>query len=160
MLNVVQGSANSGKSRFIYNKISALAKEGKKLPKTNPAVAVVKAMATFLLIDFTWIFFRANTMTDAVYVMGNLFSDVSLWFTQGYFADAMTAIGFYANNGVAIFCCILFMFRVELWEGNSTIVDRLNKSNVFVRWRFYYTIIILIIFFGYFGQSQFIYFQF
>ena len=164
---VIWGAVNGAYNvvhRALFGKkeqrLRRLAKEGKKLPKTNPAVAVAKAMATFLLIDFTWIFFRANTMADAVYVMGNLFSDVSLWFTQGYFADAMTAIGFYANNGVAIFCCILFMFRVELWEGKSTIVDRLNRSNVFVRWRFYYTIIILIIFFGYFGQSQFIYFQF
>lgn len=30
MLNIICGSAGSGKSRFIYNKISALAKEGKK----------------------------------------------------------------------------------------------------------------------------------
>ena len=72
----------------------------------------------------------------------------------------MEKIGFYTNNGVAIFWCILFMFAVELWEGKSTLVERINKSKWYVRWAFYYTIILLIIFFGYFGQSQFIYFQF
>ena len=123
-------------------------------------MAVVKAIGTFLLIDFTWIYFRANTLADATYVLGNLFSDVSLWFSAGYFRTAMETIGFYSNNGIAILWCILFMFAVELWEGKSTLVERINKSKWFIRWAFYYTIILLIIFFGYFGQSQFIYFQF
>ena len=134
-------------------------KKGTKI-KTNPLVSVVKAVCTFILIDFTWVFFRANTLADAMYVFQNLFSDISLWFTSGYFRQMMEVIGFYTNNGVAIFWCILFMFAVELWEGKSTITDRLNKCNVVVRWGFYYAIIALIMFFGYFGQSQFIYFQF
>ena len=135
-------------------------KEGKTVPKTNPAVAVAKAAGTFVLIGFTWIFFRANTVADAVYVYQHIFSDLSLLFTADYFTQAMEAIGYYSNNGVAIVCCIIFMFAVELWEGRSTIVERINSSRWFVRWAFYYTIIMLIIFFGYFGQSQFIYFQF
>ncbi len=135
-------------------------KEGRELPATNPAVALVKALGTFVLIDFTWIFFRANSVADAVYVCQHLFSDISQLFATGYFAQAMEAIGYYSNNGTAIFCCILFMFIVELWEGKSTLVNRINKSHWLVRWAFYYTVILLIIFFGYFGQSQFIYFQF
>ena len=140
-------------------KLREATKNGKPV-KANPLVAVAKAVGTFLLIDFTWIYFRANTLTDATYVLKNLFSDVSQWFASGYFRTAMESIGFYSNNGIAILYCILFMFVVELWEGKSTITNRLNKANVFVRWGFYYTIILLIIFFGYFGQSQFIYFQF
>ena len=140
-------------------KLRDAAKNGTAI-KTNPLVAVVKAIGTFLLIDFTWIYFRANTLADATYVLKNLFTDVSQWFSTGYFQTAMETIGFYTNNGVAILYCILFMFAVELWEGKSTITNRLNKANVLVRWGFYYTIILLIIFFGYFGQSQFIYFQF
>lgn len=135
-------------------------KEGKPVPKTHPAVAVLKAVGTFVLIDFTWVFFRANTMADAMYVFRNMFSDLSLLFTAGYFTQMMEKIAFYSNNGVAVIWCILFMFAVELWEGKSTIADRINESKPFVRWAFYYTVIILIIFFGYFGQSQFIYFQF
>ena len=121
---------------------------------------MVKAIGTFILIDFTWVFFRANTLADASYVFTNMFNDISLWFTSGYFAQMMEKVGFYSNNGVAIIWCIVFMFRVELWEGKSTLVERINKSHAVIRWCFYYTIILLIIFFGYFGQSQFIYFQF
>lgn len=131
-----------------------------KKPSKNPIVCVLKSIGTFFLIDFTWIFFRANNMADAMYIVKNLFSDFSMWFTPGYFAMAMDKIGFYVNNGTVIFLCILFMFAIELWEGKKELTERINNSIWPIRWTFYYGIIILIIFFGYFGKSQFIYFQF
>ena len=132
----------------------------KKEPSKNPIFWFTRALFTFVLIDFTWIFFRANNIGDALYVINNMFSDVSMWFTSGYFVKAMESITFYTNNGTVIFMCILFMFAIELWEGRSSIVERINKSCLAVRWTFYYGIMLLIMFFGYFGQSQFIYFQF
>lgn len=146
-----------GKSR---DRLKQLKKEGKPLPKVNPAVKVLKAVTTFVLIDFTWIFFRANTLADSVYVLQNMFSDVSMLFTAGYFRQMMETIGYYANNGTAILVCIVLMFVVELWEGKGELVDRINRCATPVRWAFYYAVILLIVFFGYFGQSQFIYFQF
>ena len=56
--------------------------------------------------------------------------------------------------------CIVLMFAVELWEGKGELVDRINRCAKPVRWLFYYAVVLLILFFGYFGQSQFIYFQF
>ncbi len=150
--------------RILFGKKQAelrrLKKAGKPQPKTKPAIAAIKAVITFILIDITWIFFRANTLSDAVYVLQNMFSDISMLFTSGYFAQAMETIGYYANNGTAIMVCIVLMFVVELWEGKGELVDRINKCAAPVRWAFYYAVILLIVFFGYFGQSQFIYFQF
>ena len=150
--------------RILFGKKQAqlrrLKKSGQPLPPVHPAVKVIKAVVTFILIDFTWIFFRANTLSDAVYVLQNMFSDVSLLFTSGYFTQAMETIGYYANNGTAILVCIVLMFIVELWEGKGELIDRINKCAAPVRWAFYYAMILLILFFGYFGQSQFIYFQF
>ncbi len=137
----------------------ALEKEGKGV-KQNPVVSVFKAVCTFFLIDFTWIFFRANKLSDAVFVLKNMFGGAANWFAPGFITTALEQIGFYSNNGNAILICILIMFAVELWEGKSSIVDRINKSHVAVRWLFYYGIMLLILFYGYFGQSQFIYFQF
>ncbi len=140
-------------NRFFYNKIG-------KTRSENPIICVLKAICTFIMIDFTWIFFRANNIKDALYIVNNLFSDLSLWFVNGYFVSAMKDIRFYANNGIVIFICIAFMFIIELWEGKSELTNRINNSIWLLRWAFYYAIIILIIFFGYFGKSQFIYFQF
>lgn len=115
---------------------------------------------TFLLVCFTYIFFRANTVTDAFYVIKNMFSDFGLIFSGGYFKARLDIIGFYSNNGVALVLCILFMLAVEKWTDGTNLPQRIAKCAAPVRWAFYYTILILIIFFGYFGQSQFIYFQF
>ena len=135
-------------------------KEGRSLPKQPAAVTVLKCLATFLLIDFAWIFFRANTLADAAYVVSNLFSDIPLLFTAGYITTALEAIGYYANNGTAIVICTVLMLLVEAWEGKGELVARVNRSSTAVRWLFYYAVVLLILFFGYFGQSQFIYFQF
>lgn len=131
-----------------------------KSKSQNPIVCMLKAIGTFIMIDFTWIFFRANNIKDALYIVSNLFSDFSIWFVNGYFTSAMKDIGFYANNGTVIFICIAFMFIIELWEGKSNLTDCINKTIWPLRWAFYYAIIALIIFYGYFGKSQFIYFQF
>ncbi len=163
---VIWGAINGGYNvvhRALFGKKEAakrrLEKQGKAVKSPLP-VRFIKALGTFVLIDFTWIFFRANTLKDAVYVFGNLFGDISMLFTPDYIKNALTAINFYSEGGVAILRCILFMFIVELWEGKDSLVNRINKSHWLVRWMFYYGIILLIIFFGYFGQSQFIYFQF
>ncbi|MEG2191780.1 MAG: MBOAT family O-acyltransferase [Oscillospiraceae bacterium] len=128
--------------------------------KINPFVQLSKVVGTFLLIDFSWIFFRAKSLSDAMYIVKNLFSDIFMAFNPAYFTQAMTKIGFYSNNGIAIVCCIIFMLLVEIYEGRGELTKKLSKCNVIIRWIFYYTIIILILFFGWFGQSQFIYFQF
>lgn len=119
-----------------------------------------KIITTFSLVCFTYIFFRANTMRDALYVVSHMFSDISLVFSGGYFYTALENIGFFSSNGVALVLCILFMLAVEKWADGTTVPDRINRCAAPVRWGFYYTVITLIIFFGWFGQSQFIYFQF
>lgn len=145
----------------IYQPIS---RKVKKLLGINPngiITKVVGATITFIMIDFAWIFFIAKNMQDAFYVINNLFTDLSLALTNhSYLISSLEKISFYSDGGMVIINCIIFMLFVELWEKNKTLVERLKNSNVFVRWAFYYTIILLLIFFGYFGKSSFIYFDF
>lgn len=122
--------------------------------------AGVGIVFTFLLINFSWIFFRANSLSDALYVIQNLTSDFSCWFDPNYINQALTKIGFYTGNGYAIIGCIVFVLGMELWEGNGDLITKISSCHWALRWIFYYTIILLIIFFGWFGKSQFIYFQF
>lgn len=149
--------------RAVFGKKEAerrrLAKDG-RLPKQNFAISFAKAVGTFILIDFTWVFFRAGTLSDAWFVLSNMFSDFGMLLAPGYLYKAMEAVGYFSNNGTAVLLCTALMLTVERWEGKEQLVDRVNKSAAPVRWAFYYGIIILILFFGYFGQSQFIYFRF
>ncbi len=119
-----------------------------------------KVIFTFILIDITWIFFRANNISDAFYILFNITDSFSSWLNPTYYTPVLESIGFYQNSGIVIVLSIIFMLIVEAIEGKGDLCEKVNKTNFVFRWAFYYTLLLLILFFGYFGQSQFIYFQF
>ena len=102
---------------------------------------------TFLLTTFAWIFFRANSLSDAfVYcslILKSLFTKPS----------AIPAIGLIGQ---------LFFFILLEWLGrrNDFAIQKIGfKWNKIFRWSFYFLIVLLIIVFS--GKEQkFIYFQF
>lgn len=119
------------------------------------------AIVTFLLIDFSWIFFRAKNLEDAFYIVGNLFTGLIPSLTDGALLSMqLSQIGFFSKNGIAIVICIVVMLLVELWERNSLLVLKLERQFFAVRWIFYYAVILVIVFYGNFGKSPFIYFDF
>ena len=119
-----------------------------------------KIITTFALVCFTYIFFRANNLADAMYIVCNMFSDIGSVFVGGHIVSCLEGMSFYSNNGMALVLCILFMLFMEKWAGNEAVFERIGRCKAPVRWLFYYAIMMLILFFGWFGQSQFIYFQF
>ena len=123
-------------------------------------LAPLKILGTFLLVDFSWIFFRAANLSDAVYIVKSLGGVIPGLLTKGALTARLESVSFFSNNGVALVCCLLFMLAVEIWENKSSIVEKINDSKWPVRWAFYYAVVLLILFFGNFGQSRFIYFQF
>lgn len=149
----------------VYNVLYRLA--GSKIHLPDGGIKPLKrikgalsACLNFLLISYSWIFFRANTMEDALLIQGKVLSGLGQIFTPGFFSAALETVNFSNYNGLALLACIAFMLIVEAWEGKTTIDQRINSCPWFVRWPFYYTIVLLILFFGVFGQSRFIYFQF
>ncbi|MEG2928101.1 MAG: MBOAT family O-acyltransferase [Oscillospiraceae bacterium] len=118
-------------------------------------------VTTFLLVDFSWIFFRANTVADAQYVITNLFKGLLTTLQNPVFLNTqLIQIGFFSKNGDAMILCIIFMLLCELYERNSQLVDKVQHLHPIFRWIFYYGIILLILFYGNFGKSPFVYFDF
>ena len=130
-----------------------------KLEK-NVVYKAFSALFVFVCICFSYIFFRANTFSDASYIVTHLFSDIGRWFTSGYFTAQLTGITFFANKGIALVCSIVFMLVTELWEGKDELSQKICRQKAPVRWVFYYAVILLILFFGNFGKSPFVYFDF
>ena len=123
-------------------------------------LAPLKILGTFLLVDFSWIFFRAANLSDAMYIVKSLGGVIPGLLTKGALTARLESVSFFSNNGVSLVCCLLFMLAVEMWENKSSIVEKINNSKWPVRWAFYYAVALLILFFGNFGKSRFIYFQF
>lgn len=122
--------------------------QGKKLPSFTEAFNI---LLTFSLTVFAWIFFRSDTVGQAIRFIDEIFS--ARFFTLLYF------------DNLALFtikCILILLFIAIEWMGReqqyalSQVLD--NRPKI-VRWGFYYLILLVILFFAGSNQ-QFIYFQF
>ncbi len=128
----------------------------------NPVMKGLSTVKVFLCVCFTYIFFRASTVKQAFRIAGSIFTDTHLFrlFLSGYLSGLLESMGFFAGNGVALVICIALMLLTERFIGCYDLPEKINTYKAPVRWRFYYAVILLLLFFGSFGQSRFIYFQF
>lgn len=107
---------------------------------------------TYILVLFTWIFFRAASIADAFSIIGKIFTKPgSLFIPQG--ADIVAPI--YA--GMAILILLVMEFKQEFLP---TRFSFFNNERELVRVLSYATIIALILTLGVFDGGQFIYLQF
>jgi alginate O-acetyltransferase complex protein AlgI len=107
---------------------------------------------TFLLINFSWIFFRANNIHEAFYIVKTIFTIPGKIFIPSG-ADVVSPI--YAV--LTILLLLIIETKKEYFDTLFTLRD--NKYEV-VRLAYYAGMIFLILYIGVFGASQFIYFQF
>lgn len=105
---------------------------------------------TFILIAIAWVFFRADSFDTAISILTKIATEHGKLF-----------IG---DNKSMIYSCVFLMvlFAVEICEEYKLFngFSLFNNSNTFVRRLSYVTVIICILMFGVFDNSQFIYFQF
>ncbi len=112
-----------------------------RFPRFHHALQVA---VTFLLICLSWIFFRANSMTDAVYILSHLFAS-----TKG---------GFALNGSIVFF--IVFMEYIQHQHQAGRIAHLFSGRPLLVRWSLYYALVMIVLIFGSYKEQQFIYFQF
>jgi len=108
---------------------------------------------TFNLVTFGWIFFRANGLSDAWYIVTHLFSGISLNLHFGI------GIGLY-EFGIAMMA-ILFLELMHVYqETGHSVLSTVSVWALPIRWAAYYAVVFAILCFGEFGFEEFIYFQF
>ncbi|MCH2232352.1 MAG: MBOAT family protein [Crocinitomicaceae bacterium] len=126
---------------------------------------VLRVFLTFVLVCFGWIFFRANSLSDAIYIYQNMFTgllqDCSDVITNRNFARSSEL--YMGQSMITFFIAVLsiaFMEFVHFFERKNSDFIQLKKANLFTRWLVYYSMIVIILLFGVFGTNEFIYFQF
>ena len=123
---------------------------------------LLSMIVTFLLIDFTWIFFRAATLEDAVTVIRQLFSSFNPWvlFDGTLYTLGLSMIDFW----VGIVAIAVILAVDVLHERGVRIREWILNQNLLFRWMVYFLAIFTILIFGFYGPNydaaQFIYFQF
>jgi alginate O-acetyltransferase complex protein AlgI len=115
-------------------------------------IEFMKILLNFILVTIAWVFFRANSISDAFSYLQLMFSNSM--FSAPYFAGISKIIPL----GALIF---LFIFIEWIGRSGKFAIDNLGCNwHPFFKYLFYYSIIFMIIYFGNFEESQFIYFQF
>lgn len=141
----------------------------------NKLKNVVKVIFTYCLVCFAWIFFRANNINDAVYVVKNMFSNFNITvllnnlfeIINNNLLNSYIFRRFYIIS-IIIFIIILFimdLYRAKVLLNDSTVL-MFNNMKTAYRWLLYWFFSVVTIFYfiiqnGIFGQTgQFIYFRF
>jgi alginate O-acetyltransferase complex protein AlgI len=120
------------------------------LSPTSTVVQLSNQLITFFLIFFSWIFFRAKTMSDATYISTHIFSN---WSRSG-----ISTMDYGSILKALLLIGILVLVDAVLVAPPDWSVKLYQRS--YVRWSFYYATVLGIILFGVNSDTQFIYFQF
>lgn len=118
-------------------------------------------VTNFSLVTVAWIFFRAHSLTDATYMVGQLIA-----VPQGlkeYIATGTLILGDSLPSQKVLplyfflIVCLEIISIIDVKYKIDTIMFRLPR---YLRWGVYYLGLITIVMFGAFDERQFIYFQF
>jgi len=118
----------------------------------------VQMFLTFNLVSFAWIFFRANDLHDALYVVKNLATPSGWMPTEGVrvFLSAQILLGQGARNIVP-----LLLMLIVVLAGTREWLARVQQRTAFVRWPVYFALSYAIVMFGVWGGGpRFVYFAF
>ena len=108
---------------------------------------------TFLSVSFCWIFFRSQNIHEAFIIIKRIFSLNTIPLIEGEFDERSLL----AYSFLGIFCIIVTEFISEYFPGRFQL---LQNPKEWIRMTTCIGLIIVILLFGVFDGSQFIYFQF
>lgn len=133
---------------------------------------ILKIFFTFILVCFAWIFFRANNINNAIYIIKNLFDSFSIELLITNFTNIVTNTFFYSKTLRMFLLFVITFSLLHLFiEDYMQYKKKCNISNIYDKLKWYryidyflLTVIIIVVFAfmnSIYGQTgQFIYFQF
>lgn len=132
---------------------------GWRMLPSGRAGALLGGLLTFAFVTFTWIFFRANSFSDAQHILANLFT----WDASADLSAPLAAGLLGAQTEFALaFALIGLLMLVDWWISRSSLEQALARLPGGLRWATYYALGAAVVFSGLYGSGAqlFIYFQF
>ena len=121
-------------------------------------------LVTFALTCVAWVFFRAESLSDAWLILRKLPTGLGALPSQladrGFIRQYLM-LGQGREDVVVVTLALVVLFGVEVWQQRESVRGRVAGWPPVVRYALYYGAVAAILLFGAFNQSQnFIYFQF
>ncbi len=137
-------------------------KTRKKLFKKLPEIVgnTIGIACTFSYVCFSYIFFRANNMADALYIVRKI---------PAAFGEGLALLKDHAPalqmplSGAKVWLCVAVAVLLELvhiFQNKRSFNAVLQSQPWYLRWSAYYFFVLMILYMGVFQNRQFIYFQF
>jgi alginate O-acetyltransferase complex protein AlgI len=126
---------------------------GRLLRLPDAILRPFQILLTFHLILLSWVFFRADSMADAV----TIFSRV-----QASLAGMGSALAGRMGSGEIRFLWLLIaiLMIVEIIDERRPVMERLDTVPRYARWAVYYAIILALLVVGNWASQDFVYMQF
>jgi alginate O-acetyltransferase complex protein AlgI len=129
------------------------------LDRTPVLFRSLKVLTTFFLVCFAWIFFRSNSVSDAIYIVSHLLTGWGTVFNMETLRNALS-FGPSRFQWIVGSASIGLVVLVHLLQRQGRLIDQLSQKPVWLRWSIYYAMISIFLLCGSFQSKEFIYFQF
>jgi len=125
-----------------------------KILEKLPSIAQV--FYTFFITSIAWVFFRANSISDAMLIFQNFTVYDESFFSINIYDTIVDTVEFKISMVLMIVIAI-----IHYWEYKIDIVNTILSKPLLVRWPVYLLLIYSITLLGHYGETKpFIYFQF
>lgn len=122
---------------------------------------ILSVITTFVLVATAWIFFRANNISSAFYIIKKIsFGLPDLLSRIQDNQSIFEYLGLSKFDLIFSFALIISLEIFHYCQTRYNVSELFNNSHSYVRLSIYYGLILSIIFLGVFENRQFIYFQF
>lgn len=127
-------------------------KNYKRLKFNHSLIVAVNISLTFLLVNIGWVFFRSNSLNDAIVVFSRSFNGL-------YIENIKSAFGSFDLflHGIIF---IILLEIIQLIQFKYSLFEKLRKLPLVVRWAFYYAFVFMVLYYGDFSNIKFLYANF
>jgi len=150
--------------------IAPFIKNNEKLADYDPdKPSLLGQIVTFILISFSWIFFRAQSWELSTTVIAGIFTKFNLYdflhhMMESLAGDEPAYLGLTLHSWKILILCFIIAWLIDLIVQKWDLVEGFSDYRLPIRWIIYLVLIFAVILFGMYGYgysaSSFIYAQF
>ena len=145
-----------GLAQIIENHLHKL---GKAFRSTKPG-ALLATIVVFVFCNISWVFFRAESLTDATFILTHMLTGIRSLRT--YIDLGLVHLGL---NDPARLCYIGFLIVIlglyDYFNKEKDVIVLISKKHLILQWIFYIGLGLMVLFFAQKGvAAEFVYFQF